>query len=139
MNNEQPQADRLTFKWKRIDSADANRVIAPVNGFPLGNPSTTPDLTSSPFTVSKMPTTGLALQLQAPGTGVAAVANAGGFGIIVWVRDPATGQWSSFASVSMAYAQLFVTFDIDAADLWFQLDHTTVAVDGKIDVGIAEQ
>jgi hypothetical protein len=136
---EQPQVDRLSFKWKRIDSTDAARIIAPVNGFPLGNPSTAPDLTSSPLTVSKQPTTGLALQLQAPGTDTAATANAGGFGIIVWVRDPATGNWSSFASVSIAYQQLFVTFDIDAADLWFQLDHTTVAVDGRIDVGIAEQ
>jgi hypothetical protein len=136
---EQPQADRVAFKWKRIDSTDAARIIAPVNGFPLGNPSTAPDLTASPFTVSKMPTTGLALQLQAPGTDTAATANVGGFGIIVWVRDPATGNWSSFASVTIAYQQLFVTFDIDAADLWFQLDHTTVAVDGRIDVGIAEQ
>jgi len=128
------QADRTKFSWRRVDTTDVARIAAP----PTGG---LPDFTMSPVAVSKMPTTGLALMLQAPTSAgvIAATPNAGGFGFFVWVRDPATGLWASFAEVTIAYQQLFVTFDIDASDLFFQLDAATVAVAGFIYIGIAEQ
>lgn len=127
------QADRTKFRWTRLPSTNP-RSIAPADG-PNGD---LPDFTMTPFAPSKMATTGLALMLKAGTTApVAATPGAGGFSITMWVRDPATLRWAAFAAVSVPYDALFVTYDIDASDIWFQIGN--VAVAGAIDIGIAEQ
>jgi len=129
------QADEVAFRWIRVDTSVAARGTAPVDG--LGTTGTVPDVAMSPFTASKMPTTGLALMLHAPVSNTPATPNVGGFTVQVWLRDPHTGFWGSFASVTIDYRQTFVTFDIDAGELFFEV--TGVAVAGTIDIGIAEQ
>lgn len=124
------QADRTKYRWARISTAlQAN--AAPSDGI------TPPDFTMSPLAPSKMPTTGLALMIKRPLTALAAVPVALGFTIVMWVRDPATLAYSAFAAVSVPYDSLFVTFDIDASDIYFQIGG--VSVDGFVDIGIAEQ
>lgn len=126
------QADRSKFRWTRIPLA-ATRGAGPADG-PNGDQ---PDFTMSPTAPSKMATTGLALMLKAPTTATPATAGAGGFTITMWVRDPATLRWAAFAAVSVPYDQLFVTYDIDASDVFFQI--ANISVNGAIDIGIAEQ
>lgn len=125
------QADRSKFRWSRIGTGSITRQSAPGVGLE-------PDFTMTPFTVSKMATTGLLLQLQQPAVDPATPV-AGGFEITVWVRDPATLRWASFDTLTIDYKQLFVTYDIDASDLWFQVQGIDVGGDGDIDFGIAEQ
>lgn len=123
------QADQTSFRWSRIDTGSITRQSSPGVGL-------APDFTMSPNTVSKLPTTGFLLQLFAPLAG-AAVPNAGGFIITVWVQDPATGRYSAFDSITIGFQELFVTYDIDASRIWFQIGGITT--DGLIDFGIAEQ
>lgn len=132
----QSQADLTKFRWKRVNTI-VNHTAAPTNGT-ASTSGTAPDFRLSPFTVSKMPTTGIGLMLQSPQLNPA-TAVAAGFTVRVWLRDPATKRWASFDDVSIAYQQLFVTFDIDAGELFFQFVAAGTAVDGNIDIGVAEQ
>lgn len=128
------QADVSKFRWSRIDVSGISRQSAPGQGLNPG--ATEPDFVLGPFTVSKMATTGFLLQLSEPTT-TPAVAGAGGFTVTVWLRDPATGNWSAFDDISIDYQELFVTYDIDAAEIWFQVEN--VSSGSLIDFGIAEQ
>lgn len=138
------QSDTSAFRWERIDTTAVppldSHTFAPTDGNP-DDPNvggTPPDFIMSPRTVSEMPTTGLLLMLKVPSAG-SAIANAGGFSVIVYIRDPHTYGWASMAAITIDYSQLFVTFDFDAAELYFQIDPASILVGGKIDIGIAEQ
>jgi hypothetical protein len=124
------QADLSRWRWTQVTTNVGNRNAAPFDGV-IG---TSPDFQMSPYTISKLSTTGLALMLGAAGT---AVAGAGGFSVTVWVRDPVTFTWAAFATVSIDRRQLFVSYDIDADEIWFQIGN--VAADGTLNIGIAEQ
>lgn len=126
------QADQTRFRWVRISTASITRQSAPGVGL-------LPDIIMTPYTVSKMATTGLLLQLQAPASSTPAVPVAGGFTITVWLLDPVTGRWSAFDDIVIDYKELFVSFDIDASQLWFQVTGIALGGDGDIDFGIAEQ
>jgi hypothetical protein len=138
------QPDTSGFRWTRIDTTGAGgadpHTATPSNGNDLITPGggTPPDIILQPKSISGMPTTGFLLVWQETEAG-AIIANAGGLSITVWVRDPNTWRWSSMAAVTIDVAQLFVTFDIDAAELYFEIDPATIAVNGKVDIGIAEQ
>lgn len=127
------QADVSRFRWLNFASVAVSLAVSPADGV-TGD---TPQIILSPFTVSKMSTTGFLIMLKAPTTAVAATAGAGGFSVTIWVRDPATLRWASFAAQSIAYDQLFKTYDVDCVEIFVQL--TNVAVDGAIDIGFAEQ
>jgi len=129
------QGDVSKFRWSKVSTAALSRLAAPVSGFAGG---TNPDFTLSPFAPSQQPTTGFLLQLQTPSVG-GSTPNVGGFGVTPWLRDPATGFWSSWATQTMDFGQLFTTFDVDAAQLFFQFDGATVNAAGGVYIGIAEQ
>lgn len=127
------QADVSRFRWINFASVAASLAVAPADGATGDGPQ----IVLSPFAVSKMSTTGFLFVLKRPPSAMAAVAGAGGFTVTIWVRDPATLRWASFADQSVAYNQLFKTYDVDSVEIFVQL--TNVAVDGAIDIGFAEQ
>ncbi len=100
--------------------------------------TTAPDLVMSPVTPTGLKTTGLSFGFKAPtaGTPAAAVAPAGGFTVVVWVRNPVTRAWFSCSSITVDYGQLFGTFDLDACELYFQISGQTS--DGGIDLHAME-
>ena len=130
------QADITRFTWLHADSVAASWAAAPVDGT-SGNGGTDPTFTMSPFTLEKLPTTGLLLMLKTSPILPAATPGAGGFSVTAWLRDPSSLRWAAFAAVSVGFDQLFVSYDIDAGELYFQI--TNVAVDGALDIGLAEQ
>ncbi len=127
------QGDLTKFRWTQIGDTSL-RSSGPSDGQAL---SPDPDFTMGPKTVSQMPTTGLLLLIKEPTDATPATPNAGGFNITVWVRDPGTWQWGAFDTVQIDYDQLFVTYDIDACEIYFEIDNVSVA--GAVNIGIAEQ
>jgi hypothetical protein len=101
-----------------------------------GSGGTAPHLTLSPLAPSGLPTTGFIFMLKAPSAG-SATAGAGGFTVTFWFLDPVSLRWGSATAVSVAYGQMFVSFDVDAIPVYMQI--TNVAVDGSIDLHLAEQ
>ena len=110
----------------------AANAAAPVNG------TTTPTLRCSPEVGVGLKTTGLIFGLVQPGAG-GATPNAGGFSLIWWIQNPATGNWFSMAAQTVDYNQAFVSFDFDAAALYLQVDATSVAVAGNFVLEAMEQ
>lgn len=100
--------------------------------------TTQPHVIMSPETPTGLQTTGLELGLKAPSAG-AAVAVAAGFSVVCWVWNPLNGSWFSMAAVDVPYGQLFVSFDLDAHALYFQVTAASVATPGDIDFHVAEQ
>lgn len=95
--------------------------------------TTAPHITLSPTAPSAQPTTGFLFMLKAPTAGPAT----GPFTVTPWVRDPTTGFWGSgLANTGVSYGDLFSCFDVDAADLYWQV---TASADGAILLNVAEQ
>lgn len=145
MSQKVQQADSTRFRWTRIDTTGAGgadpHTAAPSNGDDLVTPGggTPPDIVMSPKTISGLPTTGLLLVWQGTEAGVITPIVAG-LNITVYIRDPATWRWSSCAQITaMQLGALYTTFDFDACELYFVIDPASIAVGGKLDVGIAEQ
>lgn len=109
-----------------------NVAAAPADGV------TQPALTLGPKTSTGLETTGFALGLKAPTAG-AATAIAAGFSVVVWYANPVTLAWFAGASTSIPYDQLFTTFDVDAAAIYFQIAAASVSVAGDVDFHIFEQ
>lgn len=128
--SDQPQADLTSFRWTRIDNNGLTRISVP-------SPDQAADFVLGPFAPSKMATTGFLIQIQQPTVG-GGIPPAGGYTITVWLKDSATKKWASFASLTIDFAQLFVTYDVDACELWFQFTGS-VGTAGLVDFGIAEQ
>lgn len=103
----------------------AVNAAAPTNGITL------PTFRCSPEAGPGLTTTGLVFGLTQPGAG-GATPNAGGFSLIWWIQNPATGNWFSMAAQLVDYRQAFVSFDFDASALYLQIDAATVAVNGNI-------
>jgi hypothetical protein len=101
---------------------------------PIGN--TPPDYSMAPVTSTGLVTTGLLIILSAPVT-TPAVAGAGGFAVTVWIQNPITTLWGSFATVNINYGEAWVTYDIDAASLYFQIGN--VASGDSIYIDALEQ
>lgn len=111
-------------KGSPIIIGTAAHAAAPVDG------TTEPDFVMSPRSPTGLPATGFAFGLKAPSAG-SAVATAPGFTVTVWVRNPATKNWFSFAPrTGINYRDLMGTFDIDAAEIYFQV--TSVTTPGNI-------
>jgi hypothetical protein len=145
MGNNVQQADSSAFRWVRVDTTGAGGVdphtAAPQNGNDLVTPGggTPPDIVMSPRAISGMPTTGLLFGWQNTEAGTIVPVLAG-LSFQVFVRDPNTWRWFSMTEITAVNAgDLLVTFDIDAAELYFVIDPASIAVDGKVDIGIAEQ
>ena len=83
--------------------------------------------------------TGFFLGLKAPSVSAAAAATAAGFSVIVWVLNPLTNAWFSFEAVSIAYSQAFVSFDVNASSLYYQIEAASVLTPGDIDFHAWEQ
>ena len=100
----------------------------------IGN--TPPTFRMAPVTPTGLKTTGFLIYLKAPLLGTLPAAT-GPFSVTIWVRNPVDFTWAAGESVTMDYNEAFVTGDIDAADLYVQIEGA--AVDGFIDVYFAEQ
>jgi hypothetical protein len=127
------QSDLIRGRVLRVAlGAGADHTAAPTDG------TTEPDWRMSPVTPTGLKTTGFAFGFKAPTAGAtAAGAPAAGFTVVVWVRNPVTKSWFSLQSVSVGYGQLFGTFDVDAAEIYFQISAQTS--NGSIDVHPMEQ
>lgn len=139
------QADSSGFRWTRLDTTGAGGVdphtSAPSNGNDLVTPGggTPPDIVMSPRAIEGLPTTGMLFQFQFTEAG-SLIPVAGGLNITVYIRDPGSWRWASCATITgIQVGQLFSTFDFDACELYFMIDPASVAVAGKVDIGIAEQ
>jgi hypothetical protein len=96
-----------------------------------------PTFVMSPETPTGQQTTGFLIFLKEPTTGTAAVPTSGGFTVTIWVRNPITYSWAAGASVVMDYDQAFVTGDLDASEIYVQIQGATTQ--GTILVHFAEQ
>lgn len=130
------QADLTHFRWLHFDSVATTNAANPVDGTP-GNGGTAPQILMSPFTQEKLPTTGFLIMLKTSALLPAATPGAGGFLVTIWLRDPSSTRWAAFAGASIGFDQLFVTYDVDAGALYFQIGN--VSVDGALEIGLAEQ
>lgn len=117
-----------------IDGAPDNGYESPQDATPLQ----TPHHVMSPLTVTGLRTTGLQIGLTQPSAGPA-TANAGGFGLIVWVANPTGYFWQRTTTCFLDYRFASVIFDINAFPIYLQVDPTTVAVNGNILFTILEQ
>lgn len=129
----QLQADTTRFRW--FEAASALGLTAPTDL----TGGTVPHFVISPFTISKLPTTGILLMLKQSLDATAATFVAAGAAVTAWVRDPNSLRWAAFATVNIPYNQLFVSYDIDASEIYFQIGAASVSFDGAVDIGIAEQ
>jgi hypothetical protein len=125
----QEQADLSAARTYRLGTAA--HASAPTDG------TTEPDIVLSPQAPGMLPTTGFLFGLKAPSAG-SATAAAGGFTVTVWTRNPVLKQWFNWeATTGVDYDELFVTADIDSAELYFQIANVSVA--GNVDVSVWEQ
>ena len=114
---------------------------APDNGYESpqdATPLQEPHHRMSPLTPTLMRTSGIIIGLNQPSAGPA-VANAGGFELILWVANPSGYFWQRSTSVFLDYRDASVTYDIDAFPIYLQIDPTSVAADGDILFSIMEQ
>lgn len=102
------------------------------------NNSTLPLFRGSPEAGPGLTTTGMIFGLTPPGAG-GATPTAGGFSLIWWIQNPATGNWFAMAAQLVDYREAFVSFDFDASALYLQIDAGTVAVNGNILLEAMEQ
>jgi hypothetical protein len=125
------QQGHLTrFRAVRVSSAAV--AAAPTDG----QAGTAPQLVLSPKSpASGLPTMGFQIMLKAP-TASPATAGVGGFSVTPWVRDPISFRWASGTASSIEYSQLFQTFDVDACELYFQIENVSGA--GDVDIHVAE-
>lgn len=110
-------------------AADHN--LAPIDG------TTEPDITLAPDSTTGLRTTGFCVGIKAPVIATPAGSPVGGFTLTAWLRSPVGGTWFSFSSLAVLYGALYVTFDVDAAGLYFQISGQTSP--GTIDVYLMEQ
>lgn len=123
------QADITAGRTVRIGTA--THAAAPTDG------TTEPDVVLGPTAPGGTPTSGFLFSMTAPATG-AATALAGNFTVTIWARDPALKRWAAFeAKTGVDFRQLYVTADVDAVELFFQIGNVNAA--GNIDVMVAEQ
>lgn len=128
MAGTQEQADETAFRMLRVNTA-TDHTAAPTDGAP--GTGTDPDFILSPSAPGGVATGGFATFLAA-----AATAGAGGFSVTVWVRDPVSYRWSAFQAVSMNTRELFMTWDVPASELYFQIGN--ISVNGTVDIHVAE-
>jgi hypothetical protein len=121
----------LLSRGRIVRLTTAAAAAAPVDGV------TAPHFTMSPITATGLQTTGLALGLKAPTVGAAA--STGSFSIIAWIMNPLTMSWFAFAAEDIDFSQGFVSFDIDAAALYFQIVASSVGTPGSVDLHLWEQ
>ena len=100
--------------------------------------NTEPHVRMSPKAPVGLETTGFFFGLVQPAVG-GATPIAAGFTITVWVRNPVTKHWFAFQSQSVGYNQAWVTFDVDAAELYFQIAAASVSGAGNVYLEIWEQ
>lgn len=117
-------------KFKQFFVDDTDTLFEPVD-----SPSTDPQFTLSPIAPSGLPTTGFALMLKAPPGSEGAAT--GPFSVTPWLRDPVTGMWASGATqTGVGYSQLWVTFDVDASEIYFFI---TAAAPGEMLILVSEE
>jgi hypothetical protein len=117
----------------------------PVNGSGTAT-GTAPHLVMSPVTPTGLPTMGAQFSLNTflGGVKAPAIPVATGFIVTVWIRNAITYTWKKMAPVTFATGGvsdtdvIFVTEDLDAAELYFQVATASVAVDGFVDFIIVE-
>jgi len=121
-------------RGRPVRLATANVAAAPTDGVDATH------LIMSPRTPTQMLSTGVFLGLKAPTDVTAATAVAAGFTLTVWVANPVTFAWFAMQAITgLAYSQAYVTFDLDASCLYFQIAAATVSVAGSIDFHVWEQ
>lgn len=119
--------------------------IAPTQGSGVFSGSA-PHLTMSPVTSTGLQTMGaqFAIHLPLGGVKTAAIPVATGFVVTVWVRNSINYTWKKMAPVTFAVGGvadndvMFITEDLDASELYFQVAAASVAVDGFIDFVVVE-
>ncbi len=95
----------------------------------------------SPRVLPGMRTTGIIIGISQPSgflTPTPAVAQPGGFELILWVANPTGYFWQRCTPVFLAYRDASVTFDINAFPLYFQIVPASVLTDGDILFSIME-
>lgn len=125
------QAELLAARPIRLATTTVS--AAPTDG------TTDPHVVLSPVAPSGLRTTGFFFGLKAPtASGVtAAVAAAGDFTVTVWIRDPVTKFWfSARARTGVAYGQAYMTFDLDACEIYFQIGN--IGTNGSVDIHVSE-
>jgi len=124
------QAALVRARPFRLTTTNIN--AAPVDG------TTQAHFVMAPLSTTGLQTTGVMLGLKAP-TVNPATAVAAGFSVIMWILNPVTRAWFAASAVSVPYNTAFVTFDLDASALYFQIDVASVSVAGDIDFHVSEQ
>jgi hypothetical protein len=126
------QADLTSGRIVLVDTA--GHAAAPTDGLA----GTAPDFVMSPESPAGLRTTGLLLILKSPAVG-GAIAGGTGFSVTPWLRNPISGVWGSGTAFTVAYNQAFVTYDFDAAELYFQISAASVATPGNLYFNLCEQ
>lgn len=119
----QPAVTR--FKQARLNTAT-------IAAAPTDSPSTSPQFVTSPQGPGGVPTTGILFMIKLAPASTAA----GPFTVTPWLRDPVTGQWGSGLAFTANVSEMWVSYDFDAAELYFQ---TVATADGLVILEVAEQ
>jgi len=102
----------------------AGRILT-IDTSALGAPSKTtpPQITLAPNTPTGLKTTGFLFFLEAPSDAAAPTSPAvAPFGVTLWIRNPVNGFWAAAQPLTgVGYGEAYVTYDVDAADLYFDI------------------
>lgn len=125
----------LRLNTVNIASDPDNGYESPQDAVPLQ----TPHHLMSPRVLPGMRTTGIIIGIsQVGGLLTPAVAQPGGFELVLWVANPTGYFWQRTTSVFLAYRDASVTFDINAFPIYLQIKASSVLTDGDILFSIME-
>lgn len=103
-----------------------------------GSVGLAPHLVLSPITPTGLPTTGAMLKWSAVAAGLGPATVPVGLDVVVWVRNPGTRRYGSMATISsMVIDQWWVTNDLDACEVYFQIT-AGVTVNGYVQFEMVE-
>lgn len=114
-----------------VVGAGPDHSVAPTDGI------TDPDMTLAPDSTTGLRTTGFAFGFKSPLIGPPAGMPVGGFTVTIWFRSPVARSWFSFEPGLVVYDGLYLTFDVDACEIYFQI--AGEASPGNVDVFAMEQ
>ncbi len=117
----------LLLNTVNIAGQPGNGYESPQDAIPLQ----VPHHLMSPRVLPGMRTTGLIIGVNQP-SATPAVAQPGGFELILWVANPTGFFWQRSTSVFLQYRDASVTFDINAFPIYLQVVATSVLTDGDI-------
>jgi len=119
----------LLLNTANINGQPENGYESPADSLPVN----TPHHIMSPRVLPGMRTTGIIIGItQVGGLLTPAVAQPGGFELVLWVANPTGWYWHRCTSVFLEYRDASVTFDINAFPLFLEIKPSSVLTDGDI-------